>query len=116
MPATIIPAELSAHLQGLPANRGQRLASLTDWAFVRLLDAAIDQIGVENIVATVNAAYDTYIVPLDIPIVEGESEAAFDRTAKMILGLTIRGFHALVHKPGPLMAAAAPRTWIGEAA
>jgi hypothetical protein len=113
-----IPAELSAHLESLPARRDVRLASLTDWAFVRLLDAAIDHVGVENIVATVDLAYDTYIVPLDIPIVEGESEAAFDRTAKLMLGLTIRGFHSLIHAPQPAerMMGAAPRIWIGAAA
>jgi hypothetical protein len=113
-----LPAELSAHLQSLPARRDIRLASLTDWAFVRVVDGMVDHVGIENIVATVDLAYDTYIVPLDIPIVEGESEVAFDRAAKLVLALTIRGFHSLIHAPQPTerMMGAAPRIWIGAAA
>lgn len=105
-----IPAELSAHLQALPTSRGERMASLTDWAIVRLLDAAVDHVGLNNIVAIVEAAFDKYIAPLvNIPGVS-------DETIKSVLVITIRGFHALVHREGPMMGAAQSRTWIGEAA
>lgn len=112
MAAAVIPAELSANLQGLPANADVRLASLTDWAMVRVIDALIDQVGIESVMAMFNAAFDAYIAPLvNIPGVS-------DETLKSIAGGIIRGFHALVHtdKAEAMKAAAAPRTWIGEAA
>lgn len=110
--AVLIPAELSAHLQGLPADPYIRLASLNDYAMVRVIDALIDQVGIETVIAIFNAAFDKYIAPLvNIPGVS-------DETVKTICGGAIRGFHALVHtdKAEAMKAAAAPRTWIGEAA
>lgn len=117
--AVLIPAELSAHLQGLPAKADVRFASLSDWAMVRVMDELIDKIGVDNIVLAAQSAYDEYVAPFDIPGVPNHMEPALiDQPAKMLLALLIRGFHDLVHnKPGPLMKGAmAQRTWVGEAA
>lgn len=117
MPAATIPAELSAHLQGLPADPNIRTAALIDWGFVRIMDQAIDAIGVESVVSAAQAAFEKYVVPLDIPGIPNEMEPIyFDAPAKLLIGMAIRGFHSAIHKPGPLMGAAAPRTWIGEAA
>lgn len=118
MTAAAIPAELSAHLQGLPAVRDVRFASLQDWLTTRILDGLVDRIGVETFIAIAFAAYDKFIVPFDIPLIPDAVEAEFDKHARMILEWTIRGFHALIHedKPGPMKAAMAPRIWVGELA
>lgn len=115
MPTAQIPAELSAHLQGLPAKADVRLASLNDWAGVRMMDDLIDKIGVENVILTVNVAFEAYVAPfINIPGMTPEQER---EVAKFLLAMLIRGFHDLVHKkPGPMMAAMAPRTWVGESA
>lgn len=118
MPSATIPAELSAHLQGLPAVRDLRYASLTDWAMVRVMDELIDKIGVDAIVAAAQEAYDEYVAPFDFPRIPDALEPALiDKPAKMLLAMLIRGFHDLIHKkPGRMMAVMAPRTWVGEAA
>lgn len=114
--AVLIPAELATHLQGLPASADVRIASLHDWAMVRVMDDLIDKIGVDNVVLALQAAFDTYVAPfINIPGLTPEQER---EAAKFILSMLIHGIHDLIHKkPGPLMKGAmAPRTWVGEAA
>lgn len=113
-----VPHELSSHLASLPADRGMRQAAALDWGLVQIADEAIDAIGIDNIIAAVLSAYDKYCIPLDIPFIPDNLEPAFDDSAKFFIAATIRGFHAHIHreKPAGKMMAAAPRTWIGEAA
>lgn len=120
MAAVLIPAELSAALTLMPASRRQRYAAIVDWGWVQLLDSAIDAYGVENVVKEAQAAYDAYCVQIDIPWLDDAQEAMFfDPMARKGIALLIRGFHDQIHRTkteGPMKAAAAPRTWIGEAA
>lgn len=113
---TLIPAELSTHLEGLPAKADVRSASLYDWAMVKVMDHLIDRIGVDNVVLALQAAFEKYVAPfINIPGLSPEQER---EAAKFVLSMLVHGIHDLVHKkPGPQMRGAmAPRTWIGEAA
>lgn len=116
MAKAAVPAELSAHLLGLPADRGIRQAAALDWAFVRMMDEAIDAIGIENVIAAFLSAYDKFCVPLDIPLVPDNLEPAFDDSVKFALAATIRGFHAHIHRGKPAGRMMGARVWIGEAA
>lgn len=98
MPASSFEADIAAVLAASPKAAEGRLAIIVA-ALVDSLDDAIDAVGVDAIIAQVNALYDTYVAPADIPWCPDVLEPTLiDMPAKQILAALIRGLHSRVHK------------------
>lgn len=98
---------IEARLAALPANASVRFATLMEW-ILQQFDAAIDAVGVDNVVLAAHTLYDKYIAPLDVPWVPNEREPELiDLPAKYLLARVIHGLHDRVHN-APSAPAPAP--------
>lgn len=72
-----------------------------------LIDNAIDQIGEDAVIAILQAKYDQYAAPLDVPFVPNALEPALvDVPIKQAIGYLVRAGHKAIHHDPPAPAAA----------
>ena len=94
-------AGLSASLESAPQNAAVRSAALLSWVLSQA-DEMIHAVGIENFIVMVNAAYDKYIAPIDVPWVPDVAEpVVIDAPAKWFIGQVIRGIHDRIHPVTP---------------
>lgn len=91
-------AALDQQLAAAPVTAENRLLVILD--FIREpIDDLIDAVGIEAVIAQINALYDQYVAPLDIPWVPDVLEPTLiDSPAKLLVGSILRRLHDRIHK------------------
>ena len=94
-------AQAGAFLAALPQAERNPTAiggKLVEW-LVPQLDQWVHQLGgIDAVIAVVLAAYDSYVVPLDLPGIPNIIEPTVDAAAKRLLSALIRAAHDRIHK------------------
>lgn len=94
-------AQAGAFLSALPAAERNPTAiggKLIEW-LVPQLDQWVHQLGgIDAVISVVLAAYDSYVVPLDLPGIPAIAEPMVDAAAKKLIATLLRAAHDRLHK------------------
>lgn len=96
-----LQSQASEFLAALPAADRNPLTiggKLVDF-LVPQLDEWVHVLGgIDAVIASVHAAYDQFVVPLDLPGIPGLVEPMVDSAAKRLIATLLRAAHDRLHK------------------